>query len=292
MLFVPVHDSNKICSCRPKEVPAVAQVEDLKYPGAAGQMHTRMYNPNPGHPSPQPALIYIHGGGWCFDDIECHDSICRDLAKQSGVVVFSLDYRLAPEHPFPAGLEDCYAATQWLHTNANKLNIDPARIAASGDSAGGNLTAAISLLTHERRGAPIAFQLLLYPSLDIQAQTESRKLLAHGYGLDEEFMLWVVASYTAGHDKADPLLSPLMAPDVNFMPPTMILTAEYDPLRDDGKMFADKLLQQGVACTYRCYEGMIHGFLNHMYMAKLDVGEEAMADCAKSLREALHVSTP
>lgn len=250
-------------------------------------MRMRMYNPAPNAPAPQATLIYIHGGGWCFDNIECHDSICRDLARQSNLLVFSLDYRLAPEHPFPAGLEDCYAAVQWIYSNAQQLNIDPNKLALGGDSAGGNLTAAVLMLTHQHHGARIAFQLLLYPCTHMQAETQSRKLFAEGYGLDSKLIDWVVACYTDGHDLADPLLSPLLAEDLSYMPPTFVLTTEYDPLRDEGKQFADKLLQQNVACTYKCYAGVIHGFLNHMYMAPLDVGTEAMADCARLLKDAL-----
>ena len=273
--------------CRPKDVPQVAYVADKEYPGPAGPRRFRAYNAHPNDSKPQPALVYIHGGGWCFDDIECHDSICRDLAKQSGVVVFSLDYRLAPEHPFPAGVEDCYAAVQWFHQSAQQLNIDPSRIAVGGDSAGGNLTAAVLRLTHERHGASIAFQMLLYPVTEIKPQAPSRTEFGKGYGLDTAIIRWVVSCYAKGQNLSDPLLSPLRAKDVGFLPPTLVLTAEYDPLRDDGKLYADKLQQQGVKCTYKCYEGMLHGFLNHMYIMPMDVGVEAMADIAKSLKSAL-----
>lgn len=276
--------------CRPNKVPPVAQVQDLEYPGPAGPMRMRIYNPTPDAPGLKPALIYIHGGGWCIDNIECHDSICRDLARQSNVVVFSLDYRLAPEHPFPAGPEDCYAAVQYIHRSAKQFDIDHTRLALGGDSAGANLTAAVLLLTHERHGAPIAFEMLLYPVLHMQAKTESRRLYTQGYNLDPDLLNWAIACYGGGHDLADPLLSPLLAKDLSFMPPATILTAGFDPLRDEGKLYADRLQQQGVTCTYKCYEGMIHGFLNHMFMVQLDVGEEAMADLASQLRNALHVS--
>ena len=274
--------------CRPPKVPSVAQVKDLQYPGPAGPNRVRLYNSNPDASEPQPALIYIHGGGWCFDNIECHDSICRDLAKQSSVVVLSLDYRLAPEDPFPAGLEDCYAAVQWVHQSAKQLNIDPSRLALGGDSAGGNLTAAVLLLTHQRKGAKIAFQMLHYPGMDLKHQTASRKLFGSGYGIDTEMIDWIISCYADGHDLSDPLLSPLLAEDLSFMPPALVLTAEYDPLRDEGKQYADRLLQQGVKCTYICYEGMLHGFLNHMYMTEVNVGAEAMAYSAKLLKDALH----
>ena len=274
--------------CRPKDIPEVAYVADKEYPGPAGPRRFRAYNAHPNASKPQPALVYIHGGGWCFDDIECHDSICRCLAKQSDVVVFSLDYRLAPEHPFPAGLEDCYAAVQWFHKSAQQLNIDPKRIAVGGDSAGGNITAALLLLTNERHGAPIALQLLMYAIVDFEPRNPSRTGFGEGYVVETTMANWVMRCYAPGHNLSDPLLSPLLADDVSFMPPTFVLTAEYDPLRDEGKLFADKLKQQGVRCNYKCYEGMIHGFLNHMYMMPFDAGAEAMADIAKILKFALH----
>lgn len=276
---------------RPKTVPEVAQVKDNEFPGVAGPMRVRVYNPNPQASSPQPALIYIHGGGWCLDSIESHDSVCRGLANQADLVVLSLDYRLAPEHPFPAGLEDCYAATQWICSNAKQLKLDPTRIALGGDSAGGNLTAAVLMLAHERHGAPIAFQMLLYPCVHMKAQTGSRKAFAWGYVLDADLCDWVIDSYSGGHDLGDPLLSPLLAKDLSFMPPALVVTAGYDILRDEGKQYADLLQQQGVKCTYECYEGLIHGFMNHMYIMPLDMAEQATAFCAKHLRDALKSNT-
>ncbi len=276
---------------RPKIVPEVAQVKDIDFPGVTGPLRVRVYNPNPQASSPQPALIYIHGGGWCLDSIESHDSVCRGLATQADLVVLSTDYRLAPEHPFPAGLEDCYAATQWVCSNAQQLNLDPTRIALGGDSAGGNLTAAVLLLAHERYGASLAFQLLLYPCVHMTAQTESRTAFARGYLLDPDLLDWILDSYGGGHDLSDPLLSPLLAEDLSFMPPALVVTAGYDILRDEGKQYADSLHQQGVKCTYKCYEGLIHGFMNHMYIWPLDMAEQATAFCAKHLKDALHSTT-
>lgn len=273
-------------------VPEVAQVEDIECPGASGPMRIRIYNPDPQASTPQPALIYVHGGGWCLDSLESHDSVCRGLAKQADLAVLSLDYRLAPEHPFPAGLEDCYAATQWICKNAQKLNLDSTRIAMGGDSAGGNLTAAVLMLAHQRHGEPIAYQLLLYPCVCLKAETESRKTFAWGYVLDLDLCDWVMDSYAGGQDSDDPLMSPLLAKDLSFMPPTLLVTAGYDILRDEGKQYASRLQDQGVSCTYKCYEGLIHGFMNHMYIMPLDAAEEATAFCAKHLRGALHSSKP
>ncbi len=268
-------------------MPQVAQVKDIEFPSVAGPMRVRVYNPNPQAPSPQPALIYIHGGGWSLDSIESHDSVCRGLAGQADLVVLSTDYRLAPEHPFPAGLEDCYAATQWVCNNAKQLNLDPTRIALGGDSAGGNLTAAVLMLAHDRHGASIAFQLLLYPCVHMKAQTESRTAFARGYLIDPDLLDWVLDSYGGKHDLNDPLLSPLLAEDLSFMPPALVVTAGYDILRDEGKQYADSLQQQGVKCTYKCYEGLLHGFMNHMYIWPLDMAEQATAFCAKHLMDAL-----
>ncbi|DBB05296.1 TPA: hypothetical protein ACH3X3_010526 [Trebouxia sp. C0006] len=278
---------------RPRTVPEVAEVRDIQLPGAAGPMRARIYNPTPNAAAPQPALIYIHGGGWCLSSVESHDSICRALASQANIVVLSLDYRLAPEHVFPAGLEDCYAATQWIAKHANKLNLDPARLAMGGDSAGGNLTAATLLLTHERKGAPMAFQLLVYPAVHTLASNQSRQQFAEGFALDKTLSNWMFQSYVGGDNKTgltDPLISPLLAEDLSFMPPAFVLTASHDPLRDEGKAYAERLQQEGVKCPYKCYEGMLHGFLNHTYLLPLDVGEQAISDCARHLQDALHTS--
>ncbi|KAL0019430.1 hypothetical protein WJX79_004239 [Trebouxia sp. C0005] len=276
---------------RPKTVPEVAQVKDIEFPGVAGPVRARVYNPNPQTSSPQPALIYIHGGGWCLDSIESHDSVCRGLANQADLVVFSIDYRLAPEHPFPAGLEDCYTATQWICSNAQQLKLEPTRIALGGDSAGGNLTAAVLMLAHQRHGASIAFQLLLYPCVHMKAQTGSRTAFARGYVIEPDLLDWVIDSYGGGHDSSDPLLSPLLAADLSFMPPALIVTAGHDMLRDEGKQYADLLQQQGVKCIYKCYEGLIHGFMNHMYIWPLDMAEQATAFCAKHVKDALTSTT-
>ena len=230
-------------------------------------------------------------GGWCICSVESHDALCRDLAKQANIVVVSLDYRLAPEHKFPAGLEDCYAAVQWISHNAEELNINPAKLALGGDSAGGNLTAATLLLSQQRGGVPIAFQLLLYPSVAVM-ETESRKQFAKGYALDKTLKTWFFTSYVSNpqQDAKNPLVSPYFAESLEAMPPAHVLTAGCDPLRDEGKLYAERLKQEGVAVTHKNYDGMLHGFLNHMYMLPLDIGDEAVKDCAMHLRQALHGS--
>ena len=271
-------------------MPDIAEVRDIQVPGAAGPMRVRIYNPQPNSSASQPALIFIHGGGWCLNTVESHDSVCRGLAKAANIVVLSLDYRLAPEHPFPAGLEDCYSAVQWISKNAQQLKLDPKKLALGGDSAGGNLTAATLLLTHERHGVPIAFQLLIYPAVHSQAKNESRQKFSQGYALDRSLSSWMYTSYVGSKDPANPLISPFLAKDFSFMPPAYVLTASHDPLRDEGQMYAERLQKEGVPCTYKCYEGMLHGFLNHTYMFPFDVGEQAVSDCAKHLKAALQPS--
>ena len=262
-------------------------MQDIECPGPTGPLRIRVYNPA-AHPTvQQPALIFIHGGGWCWDSVESHDSVCRGLAIQANIVVLSVDYRLAPEHPFPAAVDDCYAATCWIFSNTQQLSIDSSRIAIGGDSAGGNLALTTVLKAQQDSHIHFAFQLLLYPVVDILAETESRRTFANGFGLDEDVVKFVLANYMQGQDVKNPLLSPYYAPDVSFMPPTLIFTAENDPLRDEAKLFADRLQKEKVTCTYRCCKGMVHGFMNHMYIMRLDAAEEATAECAKSVREAL-----
>ena len=279
-----------VLHCRPRKLPEVAEVRDMQIQGAVGPMRIRLYNPEPNASAPQPALIFIHGGGWCLNTIESHDAVCRGLAREANVVVLSLDYRLAPEHPFPAGLEDCYAATQWISNNAQQLNLDPARLALGGDSAGGNLTAAVLLLTHERQGARIAFQLLLYPAVHTAAKNESRQAFAQGYALDKTLSHWMYMNYAGKQDPSNPLLSPMLAEDVSFMPPAFVVTASHDPLRDEGQQYAKRLQKEGVKCAYKCYQGMLHGFFNHTYILPMDVGEGAILDCAQHLKDALRPS--
>lgn len=223
-----------------------------------------------------------------MDSVESHDAVCRGLALQANIVVLSVDYRLAPEHPFPAGIDDCYAAAFWIFSNAEKLSVDPTRIAIGGDSAGGNLTLTTLLKAQQDSHMHFACQLLLYPIVDIQAETESRRAFAKGFGLDEDVVKYVLTKYAQGHDTKDKMISPYYAPDLSFMPPTLIFSAENDPLVDEAKLFADRLQKEGVTCTYRCCKGMVHGFMNHMYIMQLDAAEEATSFCAKYLRDALN----
>lgn len=231
-----------------------------------------------------------HAGGWCLCSLDTHDPFCRDLAKQAGILVVSVDYRLAPEHKFPAGLEDCYAAVQWVHQHAEELNINAAKLAIGGDSAGGNLASATLLLSHQRNIVPIAFQLLVYPMTTANMVTESRKEFGKGFSLDSSMLEWFFASYVDDQQKdaENPLVAPYFATSLRHMPPTHVVTAGCDPLRDEGKLYADSLKQNGVAVTYTDYDGMLHGFLFHTYIMQLDVGVQAVKDICMHLRHALH----
>ena len=262
-------------------------MQDTECPGPAGPLRIRLYNPSAEPTVQQPALIFIHGGGWCWDSVESHDAVCRGLAVQADIVVLSVDYKLAPEHPFPAAVDDCHAAASWIFRNAEKLNIDPARIAIGGDSAGGNLTLTTLLKAQQDSHMHFACQILLYPVVDIFAETESRRAFANGFGLDDDAVKFVIAKYAPECDAKNPLMSPYYASNLSFMPPTLMFTAENDPLRDEAKLFADRLQKEGVTCTYRCCKGMLHGFMNHMYIMQLDAAEEATSFCAKYLRDAL-----
>ena len=181
----------------------------------------------------------------------------------------------------------CTVTTADAHTQL-WLRIDVFCMSTGGDSAGGNLTAATLLLTKQRGGAPIAFQLLIYPTVHSASQSESRQKFAKGFALDKTVSRWMYTSYVGGESPNNPLISPLMAEDLSFMPPAFVVTATHDPLRDEGRLYAERLQKEGVRCSHTCYEGMLHGFLNHTYMLPLDVGEQAVSDCAKHLRDALH----
>ncbi len=238
---------------------AVGGVEDRTIPGPGGPLAIRLYRPAAGTDAAMPALVYFHGGGLVAGSLETHDALCRTLAGESGVIVIAVDYRLAPEHPFPAAIEDANAATARVMANAASLGIDPERIAVGGDSAGGTLA---TVVCREARGGAepaIALQLLLCPVLDPAAETPSRQEFASGYLLDRAMMRRDLEHY-GPCDPLDPRVSPLRAPDLGGMPRTIIHSAEFDPLRDEDRAYAERLLQAGVAVDHTCHPGMIHHF--------------------------------
>ncbi|MFA5063911.1 MAG: alpha/beta hydrolase [Dehalococcoidia bacterium] len=234
-----------------------------------------------------PIILYIHGGGWVVGSISTHDNVCRKLANRSGAIVVSLGYRLAPENKFPAGLEDVYAALQWAHTEAVSFGGDPGRLAVAGDSAGGNLAAAICLVTRARGGPPIRFQALAYPAVDASNQDrESYRLNEKGYYLTRKIIEHVIPLYiNKPDDVLDPYVSPLLANDVTGLPPGLVITAQFDPLMSEGEAYATRLFNSGIPCKLHRYNGMIHGFLS--FTGLLPQAGQAIGEMANALSEAL-----
>ena len=228
-----------------------------------------------------PALVYFHGGGWTIGDLDTHDVLCRQLANGARCAVFSVDYRLAPEAPFPAAVEDCLAATRFVFEKSGSLKIDVSRIAVGGDSAGGNLAAVVAL----HRQMPLAFQLLIYPATDQRCDTESHRRNAAGYLLTREGIEFFRRCYLPEKKHwADWRASPLLAASYADLPPAFVITAGYDPLRDEGREYAERLAKAGVEVAYREYSDMVHGFL--LFGGVLDTANTAVADCCAALRGA------
>jgi len=243
----------------PVEVGAIAQ---LTLPGPEGALALRSYEPRGARPGePLPGLIYFHGGGLVAGSLDTHDPICRSLANASGCRVLSLDYRLAPEHPFPAAVEDGCAATVWIAAHAVALGVDPQRLGVCGDSAGATLAAVVCQAVSSAPHSPLAFQFLLCPITDFAADSPSRRAFGHGYLVDHETLAHDLKYYLPSHiERADPRVSPLRALSVAGLPPTAVHTAEFDPLRDEGQAYAEKLTAAGIPTIYRCHPGMIHLF--------------------------------
>jgi len=263
----------------------VARVEDCTIPGPAGAIPVRIYTPE--GDGPFPVLVFFHGGGWVICTLDTHDGLCRALANGAGCVVVSVDYRLAPEHRFPAATEDCFAATQWVAAHAGDLRADPARVAVGGDSAGGNLTAVVTQVARAHGGPPLAFQLLIYPAVDFRRETGYPSMADNdqGYVLDRAAMEWFTNHYLRSDaDRTNELASPLLATDLRGLPPALVITAEYDPLRDEGEAYARRLHDAGVPVTVRRYAGMMHGFFG--MIAQFDTAKEAVAEAGAALRSA------
>lgn len=267
--------------------PPVASVQSLQAEGPLGPIPLRLYRPL-GTMADQvlPALVYYHGGGWVIGDLDTHDTLCRELANGSGCAVVSVDYRLAPEHRFPAAVDDAIAAARWVRREAAALKLDAQRIAVGGDSAGGNLAAVVAIAARDAGEPPFAWQLLIYPATDQHRTAPSHASNGQGYLLTRDTM-----DYFTGHYIPDARLyadwraSPLLHPDLSRLPPALVLTAGYDPLRDEGLAYAQKLSEAGTRATHLSFERQIHGFI---LMGKvLAEANDAVRLCAAALRDAL-----
>jgi acetyl esterase len=270
---------------RPVPVAEVYRVEDRAIPGAAGNtIPIRIYTPEAR--TPLGVLVFFHGGGWVLGDLDSHDGLCRDLANGAGCLVVSIGYRLAPEHKFPAAPEDCYAATRWAAENAAEFGGDPARLAVGGDSAGGNLAAAVALMARDRGGPPLRLQLLVYPCIDAANDTPSHKEFAQdGFILSKADMDWFWGHYLSGdRDRRNPYACPLRAQSLAGLPPALVLTASLDPLRDEGERYASVLRLAGVSVTCTRYDGVTHGFVS--FANVLDQGKKGLAQATEALRTA------
>lgn len=233
-------------------------VRDLTIPGPVGPLGARLYTP---YGDPDTLLVFLHGGGWTLGDLDSYDLTCRFLAAHAGTKVLAIDYRLAPEHPFPAAPDDAFAAFTWAHAHADELRVDARAIAVGGDSAGGNLAAGLCLRARDAGVAMPAFQLLLFPATDLMSTRPSRGLFGAGYVLTTSVMQWYLEQYLPTPETAlDPMASPLLAPDLSGLPAAYIATAGYDPIRDDGEAYADRLHESGVPVALRRHDGLIHGF--------------------------------
>lgn len=261
-------------------------VRDSRIPGPAGDVRVRIYTP-PSHGEPLPILVYLHGGGFVVGSLDSHDGVCRAIASRAGIVVVSVDYRLAPEHPFPCGLEDAVAVTRWVIEHAASFMGDPRRVAVGGDSAGGNLATGVAI-TCKDDPTPPAFQLLIYPATDASNSMPSHREFGDGFFLTRESIAWFVKSYLQNpKDGEHPRASPLFANDLEGACPALLITAGFDPLRDEGRAYAKRLREAGVEVELREYEGAIHGFVSMAGL--LSIGNRALDDIAAALRRALYV---
>lgn len=262
--------------------PHVPDVRDLTADGKGGPIGLRLYRPAEGV---LPAFVFFHGGGWVVGDLDTHDVVCRQIALEAGAAVIAVDYRLAPEHPFPAASDDAWSATTWIAAHADDLGIDPARIAVGGDSAGGGLAAVVALMGRDSRKLRLALQVLIYPVVDLRAGSDSYSKYAEGYLLTRAAMKWYVAQYAQmPQDVNDWHASPLLAPWVHSVAPALIIAAEMDPLVDEGDTYARRLRGARVPVDYQVVPGIIHGFLP--MGGKVDAANRAIATIASALRQA------
>jgi acetyl esterase len=270
----------QLMAIRPPGEP-VARVEDCLIPGPGGELAIRIYTPQGA--GPFPILVYFHTGGWTIANDQ--DPLCRKITNRAGCIVVAVDYRLAPEHPFPAAPEDCYVATKWTAEHAAEFGGDPARLAIGGSSAGGNMTAAVALLARERGGPKLAFQVPMFPVTDFRLDSPSMKELGEDFPPTSAQMRWIKQQYLPDEAAAtNPLASPLLAPDLSGLPPALIITAEYDPLRDEGEAFGKRLQEAGIQAKVSCYTGLIHDFQDSFE----EPGNRVVDEIAAALRIAFN----
>lgn len=263
------------------KVEEVFSIVDRYIPGPTADLHVRIYRPTDGEDLP--ALVYFHGGGWVLNFLDIYDAELSPLASASGSVIVAVNYQKAPEHPYPTPFNDCYATFLWVHQNADTLGIDPSKIGVGGESAGGNLAAAVALKARDAAGPSPRYQLLINPCMERDFETKSYLEYASGYGLSREGMMWYWNQYLQGHDHdQDPYACPGTATDLRNLPPAIVVTAACDPLKDDGVKYERLLRESGVRTFYKEYDGMIHGFAN--LGAITSKAHEAILDCAAFIK--------
>lgn len=258
---------------------SLAQIENLVIPGAAGNLPVRLYTPE--GKGPFPVLMFFQKS-WCAGNQDTHEMMCRSLCRRAGCLLMTVDYHLAPEYPFPAALEDCYAATSWVAAHATKLQGDPTRIAVGGESGGANFAAATALMSRDRGGPMLTFQLLICPAADFRVTTDSWKDY-DGYMMNREEFIIVKDFYApAEEDQLNPYAAPSLASNLHVLPPALIITAECDPLRDGGELYGQRLLEAGVTATVTRYDGMVHSFMH--FGALIPQANQALEEVIHALR--------
>lgn len=264
------------------EPEPVARVETRTIPSRSGEIQIRIYTPTGN--GPFPGALYFHGGGWVICDLETHDPVCRAIAKRAGAVVVAVDYRLAPEHKFPAALLDCEDATRWVAVNATSLNVDARRLAVAGDSAGANMAAVIAAKSRDASDMAIALQVLVYPVTDLSSQeTASHKEFGEDHFLTQSSMNWFQSNYLASAaDARNPDASPALLANLRGLPPALVITAECDPLRDEGEAYAQRMQDSGVSVVLTRYDGMIHPFVNFLGISQS--AQKAIDQIAAAIR--------
>ncbi|HUO92693.1 MAG TPA: alpha/beta hydrolase [Rhizomicrobium sp.] len=269
----------------PKDVP-IGKVANLTCRGPAGDIPLRVYTPVAASSDVLPALLYFHGGGFVIGDLNTHDGLCRMIANEAGVRVIAVDYRLAPEHKYPAAIEDAFAALKYVEANAPQLGVDANRLAVGGDSAGGAITAVLTQKAKEEGGPSLAFQLLFFPVTQIGEETASLRNHAEGMFLERAGLEWFYRAYLPdGADRSDPRISPLRASSLEDLPPAYLVVAEFDPLHDEGLAYGEKLKKAGVACEIADYQGLVHDFI--YLQGVLPQAATALKAAAAALKKAL-----